>query len=103
MVSGIESNVSALQVLRATQAFKTAISSSQKAKEILNDVEDQATITSSDTESNKNVAKIVTPLNGKFVNEIKQYAQRYSGNEISEDDIKYALKYGRSVLVNHSV
>ncbi len=111
MVSGINSDISQLQILRATQAFKKAVSSSQKLDELINnekpaEIDDRVNVTSTPSDLKINVARTEgdsVMKNQVMVNEVKKYATKYGHYEISDEDINYAFKYGRSVLVNQMV
>jgi hypothetical protein len=41
-------------------------------------------------------------LNEKDIKEIKKYAQMAGEENLSDDDIKYGLSYGRSVIIEYS-
>ena len=52
--------------------------------------------TSSGTDLNDN-----SILKSQDVDEIKKFAQMAGENDLTEDDIKYGLSYGRSVIVEY--
>lgn len=87
MVSPIGSSVSAIQLFSAANAFKSTMSNPiqpQKQPEV-----------SEGTEINDD-----TLLKSQNVEEIKKYAE-LAGENLSEDDIKYGLSYGRSVIADY--
>ena len=90
MVGGIEgnSNISAIRFFNATNAFKT------------NPVKAQMQDTQIESGTNIRENSILRDIN---VAEIKQYADSVGETNLSEEDIKYGLKFGRSVLINYSV
>ena len=83
------SNISAIQLLNAANAFKN---NSAAAKPI----ETQEPFTTDGTELNDN-----NILKGQNINEIKKYAELAGENNLTEEDIKYGLSYGRSVIVEY--
>lgn len=106
MVSGI-SEVSSLQVLRATQAFKAAIKSTLNSASG-NDIEDVEVKLSLSPESQKimsnprNVStdKIESVINKNYLNEVKDFVDKIGINNVSNEDLEYAMRYGRSILVD---
>jgi hypothetical protein len=104
MVSGI-SNVNSLDLLRASRAFKTA----SKPAQIFEDnnseeIEDVALIESLKKEIKTDLNNSSDNIEGKNlkINEIKEFTQNIGGMDVSDEDIKYGLTYGRSVLVDYS-
>lgn len=89
MVNPIGSNISAIQLFSAANAFKSSmtspIQSQPKAPEV-----------SEGTEINDN-----NILKTQNVDEIKKFAQMAGENNLSEEDIKYGLSYGRSVIAEY--
>lgn len=85
------SNVSALQLLNAVNSFKKTASTSPFEKQQNNIPE-----TSSGTDLNDN-----SILKSQNVDEIKKFAQLAGEENLTEDDIKYGLSYGRSVIVEY--
>ena len=83
------SNVSAIQLLNAANAFKNNAA-------ITKPIEPQEPFTTEGTDLNDN-----TILKGQNINEIKKYAELAGENNLTEDDIKYGLSYGRSVIVEY--
>ena len=87
MVGNIgSSKVSAIQLLNAANAFKnTKVQTPIKEPQ-----------TSNGTDINDD-----SILKSQNVDEIKKFAQMAGENDLSEDDIKYGLSYGRSVIVEY--
>ena len=112
MVSGV-SDVNQLQIMRATQAFKKAIQSSPNLSSIINenkieepDVKVSLSLKAESLKntSNSSLKNIENPMGTqkeKYINEVKEFASKYGKNNISDEDITYALKYGRSILADH--
>ena len=90
MVSQINSNISAIQLLNASNAFRntraiTPVESNFSIPETSNGVD----ITDNDI------------LKSQNVEEIQKFAQMAGENNLTVDDIKYGLSYGRSVIVEY--
>lgn len=103
MVSGIENtNISSLQYLKATQAFKAAGRKNNEVQEPqIQDIEDRVSISSANINTTGKVQDKFSLLKPEKMNELKNIANSIQ-SEISDDDIKYGLMYGRSILVNYS-
>ena len=108
MVSGI-SDVSALQVLRATQAFKNAIKSTldTNSGEKIEDPEVMLSLSKESREamSGQRINPVKTEENilskkDEQISEIKDFANKYGITDIDNEDIDYAIRYGRSILVD---
>src|SRR3989339_284119 len=108
MVSGI-SDVSALQILRATQAFKNAIKSTLDTN-LGEKIEDPEVMLSLSKESREAISgqrvnpvkteeNIISKKNDQ-IDEIRNFASKYGINDIDNEDIDYAIRYGRSILVD---
>ncbi len=96
MVNAINSNISSLQLLRAQNAF-----SQQAKKPSENAVEFEPQI---EVEEQKSTILSSTPLEklqDKIVDEIRDDLTSIN-NDITDEDIKYGLTFGRSVLVDYS-
>lgn len=85
------SHVSAIQMLNAANAFKNTAAIQKSAPQM---TELQV---SDGIEINDN-----SILKSQNVDEIKKYAEMAGENNLSEDDIKYGLSYGRSVIVEYN-
>lgn len=98
MVSEINSNgISSLQTLRATSAFKsTNTKANKQSEEVIPQQEEDISLKSDFVTEGK-----LANLNKKSMSEIKTVAQKI-GDELSDEDIKYGLMYGRSVLIDYS-
>lgn len=85
------SNVSAIQLLNATNAFKNSKVSNptEQTQNKEPQISDGININDNDILKTQNVE------------EIKKYAEMAGENELTEDDIKYGLSYGRSVIVEY--
>ena len=96
MVSSINSNISSLQLLRAQNAFNQAKSINETSEEISPIIEerteDRTTVQSGTT---------VERLQDKIVNEIRDDLTKINSN-ITDEDIKYGLTFGRSILIDYS-
>lgn len=84
-------NVSAIQLLNAANAFKNTRANAPVEQTQLREPE-----TSSGTEINDD-----TILKSQNVDEIKKFAELAGENDLTNDDIKYGLSYGRSVIVEY--
>lgn len=84
------SNVSVLQLFNAANAFKNNSAVSKP-------IQSQEPLTAEGTDLNDDN----TILKGQNVDEIKKFAELAGENNLSEDDIKYGLSYGRSVIVEY--
>lgn len=88
------SNVSAIQLLNAANAFKNT--------RVSNPIEQQQnSIPQISDGIDINDDSILKSQN---IDEIKKYAKMVQGageNDLSEEDIKYGLSYGRSVIVEY--
>lgn len=90
MLGSINSNVSAIQLLNATNAFKNTNSATQTAPQQAQEP------VSEGIDINDN-----SILKSQNIDEIKKYAEMAGENNLSEDDIKYGVSYGRSVIVEY--
>jgi hypothetical protein len=98
------SNVSSLQITRALQAFKVAVKESSS----LADEQDEDAKVSIDSQTlplnskfdTKKAESNSSSLNNKYVNDVRSTAEKYGVNDLSDEDINYAIRYGRSVLVD---
>ncbi len=85
------SNVSAIQLLNAANAFKNT--------RVSNPIEQQQnSIPQISDGIDINDDSILKSQN---IDEIKKYAEMAGENDLSEEDIKYGLSYGRSVIVEY--
>lgn len=87
MVSPIGSNINAIQMFTAANAFKSTMSNPI--------TQSREPVTSDGIELNDDGL-----LRGRDLAEIKKYAKMIDEN-ISDDDIKYGLSYGRSVIAEY--
>ena len=92
MVGNIgSSKVSASQLLNAANALKNT-----KVQTPIEQQQIKEPQTSNGTDINDD-----SILKSQNVDEIKKFAQMAGENDLSEDDIKYGLSYGRSVIVEY--
>lgn len=89
MVSPLNTNISAIQLLNATNAFKNV------SKPITQDINPIPQVSDGTDINDDNLLK------SQNIDEIKKYAQMAGENNLTEDDIKYGLSYGRSVIVEY--
>ena len=87
MVSPIGSNINAIQMFTAANAFKSTMSNPI--------TQSREPVTSDGIELNDDGL-----LRGQDLAEIKKYAKMID-EIISDDDIKYGLSYGRSVIAEY--
>lgn len=93
MVSGITSGViNPISMLNATKAFSAA----QKPLKSVLPVVDE-------TSNGIDLKDTNQLLINKNISEIKKFATYAGENNLSIDDIKYGLQYGRSVIIDKSV
>lgn len=90
MVSSISSNnnISAMQLLKAQNAFSQINNNNSLNRETQEQVPDI---------KDDNVL-----LNNVNIDEIKNFASKLGDNNLTNEDIKYGLVYGRSVLADFS-
>ena len=81
------SNVSLIQLFNASNAFKNTSAATTQIKE---------PFTTDGIEINDN-----SILKSQNVEEIKKFAELAGENNLTEEDIKYGLSYGRSVIVEY--
>lgn len=85
------SNVSAIQLLNAANAFKNT-----KVSNPIEQNQKQEPQVSDGIDINDD-----SLLKSQNIDEIKKFAQMAGEDELSEEDIKYGLSYGRSVIVEY--
>lgn len=90
MVSSIgTSNINSVQMFSAMNAFKAAEAKPQDA--VAPEVSDGVQVNDNNLLQNQNVE------------EIRQFAKVAGEENLSEEDIKYGIAYGRSVIADYSV
>ncbi len=89
MVAGINSGISPIQLINATNAFKAA--SSKPAEPVM--AEPQVS-------EGTNINDSKSLLNKIDLDDVKKYAAMSGEADLSEEDIKYGLVYGRSVMAD---
>lgn len=82
-------HISAIQLFNASNAFKN--------NSHANIIEPQEPFTTEGTNLNDSDSI----LKGQNIDEIRKYAELAGENNLTEDDIKYGLSYGRSVIVEY--
>lgn len=90
MTAPISSNISSIQLLQATNAFKSATAKKQEQPEF---VEEEISVPK----------ETPTRFAQHNLDEIKEYAKMFGDDNLSNEDIKYGMFYGRSVIVDYSV
>lgn len=87
MVSSIgTSNINSIQMFSAMNAFKTA---QVQPQETVQEISEGIDINETSILKNQNL------------DEIKQFAKSAGEENISDDDIKYGITYGRSVIADY--
>ena len=89
MVNAVGSGISPIQLINATNAFKAA---SAKVQEPV--------MPEPQVSEGTNINDAQTLLKNIDVEDIKKYASLSGEKNISEEDIKYGLTYGRSVMAD---
>lgn len=109
MINGVEGTTSILQIKRAEQAFKNAAKYSTNDLENNNNVDDsnvnislKPNYSAVNSNQSSSSATIDFAQKSEYINEIKNFASKNGYSEISDDEISYAIKYGRSILVDQS-
>ena len=95
MISSINSNISSLQLLRAQNAFVQARKTPEKQE-----------VCSVENDKNEELSSIkpgttLEKLQSQIVEEIREDLTTIN-NDITDEDIRYGLTFGRSVLVDCS-
>ena len=86
MVISINSGISPIQLLNATNAFKAI---DKKPEELQEEISEGVNLN-----DNNN---LLTEIDAK---DVRKYASMMGENSISDDDIKYGLTYGRSIIAD---
>jgi len=105
MVSGISSNVNSLQLLRAANAFKTVNKVNKPAQQDeFTEINDVVEIASSDKDFSLQTSSTnkLQMVDEQKLEEIKNIANMIQNTNLTDEDIKYGLTFGRSVLVDFS-
>lgn len=95
MVSSLNSanaatNINAIRLFNATNAFKANASLAKQTENL-----EPYTTDGTDFNDDNGILK------NQNVEEIKKFAQLVGENNLTEEDIKYGLSYGRSVIVEY--
>ena len=94
MTTPINSNISSIQFFRATSAFKNTSALKQQ----------QATVEETQVQEFEPETPQMSKMFAKHnIDEIKSYAKSIGEENLSNEDIKYGMYYGRSVIVDYSV
>ncbi|MDD3238279.1 MAG: hypothetical protein PHV37_09325 [Candidatus Gastranaerophilales bacterium] len=91
MVSGINSGINSIRFFNATNAFKAAVAEEKPEKN------EPMTADGVHLNDNNDMLKVVD------VKDVKKYASLLGEDGLSDDDIKYGLTYGRSVIADWMV
>jgi len=86
MVSSITSAVSPIQLLNATNAFKAV---NKKPEEMQEELSEGVNLNDNNS--------LLTEIDAK---DVRKYASMMGESSISDDDIKYGLTYGRSIIAD---
>ena len=93
MVSGITTGVTnPISIMNATKAFQNAQKSLQSSLPIVDE-----------TSNGIDLKDTNELLLNKNISEIQKFAKYVGENELTVDDIKYGLKYGRSVIADYTL
>lgn len=88
MVNAINSGISPIQLINAANAFKNI---SAKPEQI---IEEMPVSEGIDIQDNADLLKEID------VKDIQKYASSVGENALNEDDIRYGLTYGRSIIAD---
>jgi len=109
MINGVN-DASALQISGALQAFKNAIrpvvkdelqeNNSVQSEDLLQQIGKQKKEDFSDIGLLKSEPRLQTQTK-EYISEVKDFAGKIGINDISDEEINYAIKYGRSVLADY--
>ena len=93
MVSGITSGVTnPISMIRASKAFSAAQKTLQQSLPV-----------KEETSRGIDLKDTNELLINKNISEIKEFAKYVGENDLSTEDIKYGLKYGRSVIADYTL
>lgn len=92
MLSAIGGNTNSLQMIGALNAFKANKAVTESAKPVMNDIQTSGGVNLSDNDS---------LLNKINLSEVRNFAQQIGETNLTDEDIKYGLTYGRSVIANY--
>ena len=95
MIESVSSNISSLQLLRAQNAFNQ-VKTSQPQEETTPIVEEQQ-----EEISTPKAGTTVEKLQNEIIDTIRDDLTSIN-NEITDEDIRYGLTFGRSVLIDYS-
>lgn len=95
MINEINSNINSIQLLRAQNAFKQAqkVSTEKNSEKIKDTQQEEISSIKSSTTLEKLQDKIIEELRGDLSN---------INEDITDEDIRYGLTFGRSVLIDCS-
>ncbi len=95
MINEINSNINSIQLLRAQNAFKQAqkVSNEKNSEKIKDTQQEEISSIKSSTTLEKLQDKIIEELRGDLSN---------INEDITDEDIRYGLTFGRSVLIDCS-
>ena len=100
-VSGIGPQINSLQALRAQNAFmKIQKTREENIQEVLKDV--KVSISSKEINTDSTVRSEPKVTFSPYINEIKTFADKHITENIKEDDIQEALKYGTSLFADYT-
>jgi len=106
MVNGVQGG-SLLQAVRAKQAFKNSVKYSEDTNDFENNSVDnislKKTFEPQKTEQENNNVEFKSSLldfKKDIVSDFKQFIGKNSNFSVNDEDIDYALRYGKSILVD---
>ena len=108
-VGSVSQGVNSLQFLRAQSAFKHDQKSCEKTDLSSKSSEDSIKVEISSKQINdksngteKTEKADFWAHNGKWVEEIKKFAGKYNQTDFEDEDIKYAVQNGTSLLADYT-
>ena len=108
-VGSISSSIGSIQLLRARQAFENTNKLSKENEILKNGFSEEdvkLSISSQDITIKKQTEEIKTDdfmeKNKQYIGEIKEFMGKYNKQDVQEEDIKYALSYGKSILADYT-
>jgi hypothetical protein len=100
-VNQIGSQSSYLQVIRAQNAFQNIKARQEQEKTSEKEIETFKIFSKNAEVEKPSLNNGISQAQNRFIGEVKNFAAKYNLNNIEEDDIKYAIKYGTSLLADY--
>ncbi len=98
MVGKVNTDTNNIQAVRAQQSFENLKKIAQ------NRAASQKSISAPEEPKSNNLDEInhgESDINKKYMDEIKDFMGKNKLNDVEDDDIKYALRYGTSLLADY--